>query len=445
MRHAVLAVLLASAYLAAGQEGLVQTDTFKCDPLKCEPPTCRCPAYTPPGDLPLEEVPQFVMISHDNALDSLPYEAMQGVLGKKQQANGCPVPVTWFAMFYHSGLARGDQVAMQTNRFNPTDPFTATDPAPKYDSRDPKTGEPSALSKEGYLYDTSLVERYYPNSPTSPSVSQVLWPYTMDAGIPQECNFLGEEVGKCAPGENYHGLWEVPLYQAQIGGELYGVGNYASKEALMPPIPTDMESFLKDLLDERLANSKAPLSISTIYGWLVDESKNVDPTCNDAGCEHPPNDNAKALSAFIDYALKKPDVRFVTYSDLIRWMQHPVPLSQFDEWVQCKVPGIKADLTAVNLTDAEKANSFYMLESAEPVAVEVPAPAPVPAPALAVEAPAPAVVVETPAPVVAPVVTKPVVAAPAPAPTTAPGNGASALSTAVAAAAAMLGALLLAL
>ena len=151
-------------------------------------------------------------------------------------------------------------------------------------------------------------------------------------------------MGKCAPGENYHGLWEVPLYQAQIGGELYGVGSewgggrrrwwrgrgappctpaaaallvtagwappcpacgpgaqpsgtrwpptgpqlgmshsllasclppalpsppadYASEEALMPPIPTDMESFLKDLLDERLANSKAPLSISTIYGW----------------------------------------------------------------------------------------------------------------------------------------------------------------------------------
>jgi len=40
-------------------------------------------------------------------------------------------------------IARGDEVAMQTNRFNPTDPFTATDPAPKYNSRDPKTGEPS--------------------------------------------------------------------------------------------------------------------------------------------------------------------------------------------------------------------------------------------------------------------------------------------------------------
>lgn len=28
-------------------------------------------------------------------------------------------------------IARGDELAMQTNRFNPTDPFTATDPAPK--------------------------------------------------------------------------------------------------------------------------------------------------------------------------------------------------------------------------------------------------------------------------------------------------------------------------
>jgi hypothetical protein len=35
----------------------------------------------------------------------LPYNIMMGVLGDKQQSNGCPVPVTWFAMFYHSGAA----------------------------------------------------------------------------------------------------------------------------------------------------------------------------------------------------------------------------------------------------------------------------------------------------------------------------------------------------
>ena len=48
---------------------------------------------------------------------------------------------------------------------------------------------------------------------------------------------------------------------------------------------------------------------------------NVDPTCDNAGCERPPSANARALGKFIEYALTKPAVRFVTYSDLIGWMQ----------------------------------------------------------------------------------------------------------------------------
>ncbi len=32
---------------------------------------------------------------------------------------------------------------------------------------------------------------------------------TMDAGIPQECDFLGPNIGKCDATENYKGLWEV--------------------------------------------------------------------------------------------------------------------------------------------------------------------------------------------------------------------------------------------
>ena len=139
-------------------------------------------------------LPRCAQVSHDNALDGLPYKLVQGILGKKEQSNGCPVPVTWFAMFYHSGArwqaaavshmglsfctqdstdqgfagwqskvwhcppasilppparlppcpaaadcngaqdanAQGDAGGMATNRFNPTDPFTATDPAPKW-------------------------------------------------------------------------------------------------------------------------------------------------------------------------------------------------------------------------------------------------------------------------------------------------------------------------
>ena len=41
----------------------------------------------------------------------------------------------------------------------------------------------------------------------------------------QECNFLGDAVGSCSPGERRPGLWEVPLWQAQEGDVLYGVSS----------------------------------------------------------------------------------------------------------------------------------------------------------------------------------------------------------------------------
>lgn len=182
-----------------------------------------------------------------------------------------------------------------------------------------------------------------------------------------------------------------------------------------------------------------------------------------------------------------------------------MPLDKFDDWIQCSVPGIKADLTgeqgggparasgmqgeprqrrgrcegcvprsaqhpwaanisflpcsgalplstalmppsclphacaAVNLTAADKAGSWYLTQGAVPAPAPAPAPVEVPAPAPAPEsAPiaAPAPVVATPSPPVA--LAPPVVPTP-------PVGGASTVSAAVSAAAAVLGALLLAL
>lgn len=69
----------------------VVTDTYSCGPAACRPPTCLCAANSPPGGLAPDQVPQFVLISHDNALDAMPYELMMRVLGNKTQPNGCPV------------------------------------------------------------------------------------------------------------------------------------------------------------------------------------------------------------------------------------------------------------------------------------------------------------------------------------------------------------------
>lgn len=138
---------------AAQEDGLVTTATYKCDPATCQLPECQCATNKPPGGLSPDQIPQFVLVrergpggdwwaalyalrvssrtsgarsspaptaacggtqtllppcpslsplprirpqvSHDNALDGLPYKLVQGILGKKEQSNGCPVPVTW--------------------------------------------------------------------------------------------------------------------------------------------------------------------------------------------------------------------------------------------------------------------------------------------------------------------------------------------------------------
>lgn len=432
MRAAHLAcalLLLAGASIVQG--GLISisdtTRTYSCDPATCQPATCLCPSNSPPGNLTVEQIPQFVLIGHDNALDGLPYALMVQLLGNKTQKNGCSVPVTWFAERYHSdcaagqaALARGHEVAMQANRFSPSDPFTATDPSPNYNSRDPVTGQPSveieitmsrkwwneecglplkdmvgfraqeyynnppvrqALSKNGWLYDSTLVERYYPGSPTSPSANETLWPYTMDAGIVQECDFFGPEVGKCNSSESYKGLWEVPLYQWQDGDTMLGVSGYGDTRIPgMPAIP-DMLVMLKQQLKNRLYAGRTPFTINTFYEWMTNKPETPpadDPNC--LRCLRPPSANGLALANFVEWAtVNVPEVRFVTYSDLIRWMQDPVPLDQFDSWVECKVPGVKADLTAVNLTAADKAGAFYLAGSA-PAGTPAPAAAPGAAP-----------------------------------------------------------------
>lgn len=48
-----------------------------------------------------------------------------------------------------------------------------------------------ALSENGWLYDSTIPEWFYNFSPTSPSSNEMLWPYTMDAGIPQVRGWWG--------------------------------------------------------------------------------------------------------------------------------------------------------------------------------------------------------------------------------------------------------------
>jgi hypothetical protein len=76
-------------------------------------------------------------------------------------------------------------------------------------------------------------------------------------------------------------------------------------------------AMLKYALDQRLAGNRAPFVFGA-HGDVYTDSETSRATL--------PQDRRDVIEQFIEYALSKPEVRFVTGRDLISWMRRPVPL-----------------------------------------------------------------------------------------------------------------------
>eukprot|EP00887_Chlorella_sp_A99_P001199 scaffold14.g1199.t1 len=150
------------APLRASAANVVGPEWYKCDPLTCQAPDCMCPSDSAPGGLTPAETPQFVLVQHSMALEEQAYGIMESVRKGLNNPNGCPIPMTWFAMMYHSNCStgwaaqgRGDEIAMQTNRYTPVYPFNlkarrcpraaaAAAPRPSLRARSPRRLPPAA-------------------------------------------------------------------------------------------------------------------------------------------------------------------------------------------------------------------------------------------------------------------------------------------------------------
>lgn len=53
--------------------------------------------------------------------------------------------------------------------------------------------------------------------------------------------------------------------------------------------------------------------------------------------------HASALSAFINEAVVKPGLFFVTYAQLRAWMLYPVPVSRMQSWLTCNPVDFQAE------------------------------------------------------------------------------------------------------
>lgn len=342
-------------------------------------------------------MPQFVLFTHDDATDELANRLVNQTVEGLTNPNGCRIPTTFFTMEDYSycdqvqtawklgneiathtvnhlampigfkggaGSVEAEIVGVRTWLINtcgiPADdvvgfraPYLVYNP-PYFQT----------LSTNGFLYDSSINEHW--PMPTSPNGSLRLWPYTMDAGIPQDCGWITGD--SCTPGEAFKGLWEVPIWVIQDN-------NYPTSAYAMDPCsgefgakPCNFVPFYQAYFKLAYNGNKAPVPIYIHSPWLTNYSSDV--------------------RQFMQWVTQNyPDAYFVTMRQLIQWIQNPVPKSQMNEWLGCVqggraagAPGAGPSIPTSQSPSSTPSPSNPAVVSGSPSAGQLPAPSP-PSPA----------------------------------------------------------------
>jgi peptidoglycan/xylan/chitin deacetylase (PgdA/CDA1 family) len=268
---------------------------YTCDPTTCVAPDCHCASDTPP--LPLEQMPQFVVYTHDDSTGEVSVGLLNQSTSGFKNPNGCSIPVTFFTMegftecdMVQAAWKAGNEIATHTWSHMAMPPGfrgglgsidkeivsvrdwlvnnCSVPAADVVGFRSPfLVHNPSyrqVLESNGFLYDSSINEHW--PMPSSPTGATRLYPYTMDAGIPQDCSWISGNV--CTPTETYKGLWEVPVWTLQT--DTYPTPAYAMDPCTGESGACDTTQLLKSVFNLAYNGNKAPVPIYIHSPWLAD-------------------------------------------------------------------------------------------------------------------------------------------------------------------------------
>jgi hypothetical protein len=156
----------------------------------------------------------------------------------------------------------------------------------------------TAMSEESLVYDSSMTDLY--GQGLSNPTSGLTWPYTFDYGTPQSCN-----SGLC-PINSHEGIWELPL------NCLHNADNTLFSGMDPQTSGDDLLTLLTRNFDQHYNTNRSPFGLFVHAAtWLAANASRV-----------------TAIEQFFQYAVSKPNVFFATSSQVIRWMQNPVPASE---------------------------------------------------------------------------------------------------------------------
>ncbi|UZJ55063.1 hypothetical protein CBS101457_004383 [Exobasidium rhododendri] len=324
---------------------------YSCDSSTCKAPACMCASTKPPGNLALSDVPQFITLTADDAIQSYTIDALNKLVTGRKNPNGCPVSTTYFTSldytnysmvtdFYVAGNEIADHTITHVGTPNISEvsgnliALNALAGIPYKELagfRAPFLNYSVAtlqdLSKQKFTYDSSATS----SVAVTDNNTDAFWPYTLDNGLANDCQVDGL-TGVCQGLPKIPGLWEIPMYSTFNSDKtILGlmdpwleVTDNSKTLAALKATFTDHYNAQK----QPFGLYSHPIHISTTYpGAPVATNTAIVAT----------------LNQFLDFALASSqfqNVWMINNKQLLAWMKNPVPASQLNtlEEFQCQTP-----------------------------------------------------------------------------------------------------------
>ncbi|XP_029635468.1 chitin deacetylase 7-like isoform X1 [Octopus sinensis] len=316
--------------------------TGPCQPEYCKLPKCKCPGPEIPGSLPINAIPQIILLTFDDGINEHNIGYYRDLFGSNiTNPNGCPIQATFFVSgdytiykdvkelygqgheiashskshkFPHAYWLNSDYKTYSDEIVGMKNWLSEKADIPAKDirgMRSPflamgKDAQFKMLKDNRFYYDSSMVTGSLSTTTEIPT-----WPFTLDYPVNKKYCLL-----KYCPENSYPGLWEVPLIRWYNDK---GSACSMADSCIIPPNSSAVVNFLKDNFNRHYKRNKAPFGIFLHAPWL--------------------KNNLKPLKKFLEEVALKNDVWIVTVSQALQWIQNPVPLdkiSKFRNW-KCKL------------------------------------------------------------------------------------------------------------
>ncbi|THH08345.1 hypothetical protein EW145_g2756 [Phellinidium pouzarii] len=363
MRVSALSLLFLPL-LAVAQDGSITGPTssasaagYSCDPTSCKLPDCACASTSPPGGLDPSQVPQFIVFTADDAIQSYTLDAVNQFLAQRKNPNGCAPKMTYFTSSNHTNytlvtdwFVAGNEIADYTMT------HVGTPQADEINGNlialNALAGIPMSsmigfrapylnfsgdtlklLASAGFTYDSSAVA----SIPVNESGTDAYWPYTLDNGMANNC-LVTEGVCKGEP--KLKGFWEVPMYASF--DELGDAGIHLMDpwlDAANGGTKVDDNAtltYMKNTFTAHYNGNRQPIGL---YTHPIHLAKNYPGLAV-------PQSTIDMINSYLDWAQEQQNVWIVSNEQLLSWVKNPVPVSQLDslEALKCTTPSYAASI-----------------------------------------------------------------------------------------------------